>query len=99
MRKLTLKLVRSRGLSDSLEVAPLPDRAQDLREPVSWSHRAPGPHLQALRPCGSPGSLPEKACHSASTCSVRLVPLRLAHGRAETNRSHAAIVCLLVGYY
>ena len=35
MRKLTLKLVRSRGLSDSLEVAPLPDRAQDLRESVS----------------------------------------------------------------
>ena len=50
MRKLTLKPARSRGSSDSLEIAPLPDRAQDLREPVSWSHRAPDSHLQALRP-------------------------------------------------
>ena len=35
MRKLTLKPARSRGSSDTLEVAPLPDRAQDPTRELS----------------------------------------------------------------
>jgi hypothetical protein len=39
MRKLTLKPARSRGSSDTLEVAPLPDRAQDPTRELSLNVR------------------------------------------------------------
>lgn len=79
-----------------MEVAPLRS-AQDLRELASWSHRAPGSHLQALRPIRVARFYRKKSVIPPRPALLDSFHCGSTMGEPKLT-GHAAIVCLLVGY-